>query len=406
MYLTRTIEKNIRKLNGFFPVLLVTGPRQAGKTTVLRACACGGRNYVSLDSMENRLLARRDPALFLQRYRAPLFIDEIQHAPELFPYIKAAVDERKEAGMYWLAGSRQLHLMKNVTESLAGRVGILRLAGLTQAESEGQPDRPPFLPSPERIESRTAHASETDPASLYHRIWKGTYPGMCDAPDETWPLFYDSYVRTYIERDVRDMGVMDELAFFEFMRRLAAGTARFLNYSEISRDLGVSQSTVKSWLSILQASGLIFLLPPYPANANGRRLKTPKIYFYDTGLVCRLLGWNTPLTLERGAMSKEILETYVVSEMAKSFMHHGVRNNMYYYRDRDKCEIDVLIEDNGILYPVGIERKSNPGMSDVKAFDVIGSVLKKKRGHGAVLCMARARLPITEDVDAVPISCV
>ena len=405
MYLTRTLEKSIQKVSDFFPVLLVTGPRQVGKTTILQACGREGRNYISLDTLENRSLAQNDPALFLQRFKAPLLIDEIQYAPQLFPYIKAAVDEKKQSGMYWLTGSQQFHLMKNVSESLAGRVGILHLEGFSQAERDGQPERRLFLPTPKVIEDRAAFAPKTDIEAVFHQIWKGSYPRMHEADDDMWQFFYDAYVQTYIERDIRDLGsVGNELDFLKFMKVLAARTGQLLNYSDIARDVGISAPTVKAWVSLLQTSGLIFILQPYHNNINSRVIKTPKVYFMDTGLVCYLTGWNAPQTLENCAMSGELLETYVISEIVKSWWHNGKQPNIYYYRDKDRREIDVILEENGVLYPIEIKKKSNPNAGDIKAFDAVETVLKQKRGHGAVLCMARTHLPITAEVDAVPIS--
>ncbi|MDO4839968.1 MAG: AAA family ATPase, partial [Desulfovibrionaceae bacterium] len=264
MYITRTLEKTIHKVSSFFPVLLVTGPRQVGKTTMLQACAGTDRNYVSLDNLENRNLAQTDPALFLQHFKAPLLIDEIQYAPQLFPYIKELADRHKQAGMFWLTGSWQFQLMKNVSESLAGRVGILELGGLSQAESDGQPERQPFLPEPDAIALRAASAPRTDVATVFHRIWKGSYPKMHDADDSMWSVFYESYVKTYIERDIRDLrAVSNELTFLKFMKILASRTGQLLNYSDIAGDLDVSAPTVKSWVSLLQASRLIFMLQPY-----------------------------------------------------------------------------------------------------------------------------------------------
>ena len=250
MYITRTLEKSIRKVTNFFPVLLVTGPRQVGKTTVLQACADNSRNYVSLDTLEYRKLAQEDPALFLQRFRPPLLIDEIQYAPQLFPYIKAAVDEEKKPGMYWLTGSQQLHLMKNVSESLAGRVGILRLAGLSLAEMDGYPERPPFLPVPESIEARIPIASRTELIPLFHRIWKGSYPTMRDADDAMWQLFYDGYVQTYIERDIRSLGaVSNELDFMTFMKQ-----ARGVYDYEGKRIVFFSESFAYQWVYMIETS--------------------------------------------------------------------------------------------------------------------------------------------------------
>lgn len=403
MYIKRTIEKSIERANKFFPVVLVTGPRQVGKTTVLQNCEKQPRTYVSLDTLENRELAKNDPTLFLQRYPAPVLIDEIQYAPELFPYIKASVDKEKKSGMYWLTGSQQFHLMKNVSESLAGRVGILQLEGLSQDEKNGHPDVPPFLPTEEYIKTKVQNATETDLLKIYELIWKGSYPKLYPADNDYWAVFYESYMQTYIERDIKALSAVgNELDFVKFMRALAARTGEMLNYSELANDVGVSQPTIKSWLSILQASGLVYILRPYYNNVSNRFIKTPKVYFMDTGLACYLTGWKTPEVLESGAMSGNMFETYVVSEIIKSYWHNGKQPDIYYYRDKDKREIDVLLHENGTLYPVEIKKKSNPDKGDIKAFNVI-EALKQKRGTGAVVCMAQTHLPLTEDVNIIPV---
>lgn len=403
MYIKRTIEKSIERANKFFPVVLVTGPRQVGKTTVLQNCETQPRTYVSLDTLENRELAKNDPTLFLQRYPAPVLIDEIQYAPELFPYIKASVDKEKKSGMYWLTGSQQFHLMKNVSESLAGRVGILQLEGLSQDEKNGHPDVPPFLPTEEYIKTKVHSAAETDLLKIYELIWKGSYPKLYPADSDYWAVFYESYMQTYIERDIKALSAVgNELDFVKFMRALAARTGEMLNYSELAKDIGVSQPTIKSWLSILQASGLIYILRPYYNNVSKRFIKTPKVYFMDTGLACYLTGWKTPEVLESGAMSGNMFETYVVSEIIKSYWHNGKQPDIYYYRDKDKREIDVLLHENGTLYPVEIKKKSNPDKGDIKAFNVIED-LKQKRGSGAVVCMAPTHLPLTDDVNIIPV---
>ena len=403
MYIKRTIEKSIERANKFFPVVLVTGPRQVGKTTVLQNCETQPRTYVSLDTLENRELAKNDPTLFLQRYPAPVLIDEIQYAPELFPYIKASVDKEKKNGMYWLTGSQQFHLMKNVSESLAGRVGILQLEGLSQDEKNGHPDIPPFLPTEEYIKAKVQNAAETDLLKVYELIWKGSYPKLYPADSDYWAVFYESYMQTYIERDIKALSAVgNELDFVKFMRALAARTGEMLNYSELANDVGVSQPTIKSWLSILQASGLVYILRPYYNNVGNRFIKTPKVYFMDTGLACYLTGWKTPEVLESGAMSGNMFETYVVSEIIKSYWHNGKQPDIYYYRDKEKREIDVLLHENGTLYPVEIKKKSNPDKGDIKAFNVI-ETLKQKRGTGAVVCMAQTHLPLTGDVNIIPV---
>lgn len=404
MYIKRTLGKEVLKLSTFFPVIFIGGPRQVGKTTLFENCESVPRTVVSLDTASVRELAKNDPKSFLDRYPAPVLIDEVQYAPELFPYIKAIVDKGKKGGQYWLTGSQHFHLMKNVTESLAGRVGILTLEGLSQDEKNGFPDVPPFLPTPEYLKLKAQTAIKTSLPAIYHLIWKGSYPKLYNAEDAFWSVYYDSYIQTYLERDVRALTVVNnELDFLKFMRVLAARTGQELAYSNIADEVGISVPTVKSWLSILVTSGIIYLLQPYYQNITKRIIKSPKIHFMDMGLVCFLLGWNTPETLEAGAMSGNILESYVVSEIIKSYWHNAKRPNIYYYRDKDKREIDILLEENGFLYPIEIKKKSNPDKGDIKSFKVIESVLKQKRGNGAIICMADTHLPLTEQDNIVPI---
>ncbi|MBE6451494.1 MAG: ATP-binding protein [Alphaproteobacteria bacterium] len=404
MYIKRTLEREIMKLNNFFPVVFIGGPRQVGKTTIFENCSKNSRLIVSLDNPSIRSLAKNDPKSFLERYPAPLLIDEVQYAPELFPYIKDIVDKEKKSGMYWLTGSQQFHLMKNVSESLAGRVGILTLQGLSQDEKNNNADILPFLPTKDYLDIKASVSIPTNLKKIYHLIWKGSYPKLYNADDSLWSVYYDSYVQTYLERDIRSLSaVNNEMSFLKFMRILAARTGQELEYSSIADDVGVSAPTIKAWISILVASGIVFLLQPYYKNITKRIIKAPKIHFMDTGLVCFLTGWNTPETLELGAMNGHILETYVVSEIIKSYWHNGKQPNIYYYRDKDKREIDVLLEENGILYPIEIKKKSNPNKSDIKNFDIIEKVLKQKRGSGAVICMAQTHLPLTQNDNIIPI---
>lgn len=402
-YIHRTIEQSICRVSAFYPVVLITGPRQVGKTTVFKNCEAGKRTYVSLDTLENRELAKNDPALFLQRFPAPVLIDEIQYAPELLPYIKAAVDAKNEPGMYWLTGSQQFHLMKNVSESLAGRVGILRLQGFSQSEKYLESNSLPFLPTPEYLNLRVSTAPKTDLKSVYEMIWKGSYPKLYNAENIYWDIYYESYLQTYIERDIRELSaVNNELDFLKFMRALAARTGQLLNYADLAADVGVSQPTAKAWLSVLNTSGLVYILPPYSTNVTNRIVKTPKVYFMDTGLACYLSGWKTPETLEAGAMNGAFFETYVISEIIKSYWHNGKNPNIYFYRDKDKKEIDVLLEENGILYPIEIKKKANPSLDDVKAFSLL-SKHNFKTGSGAVLCMAATHLPLSENINSIPV---
>lgn len=403
MYIQRTIETAIKRMNASFPVVMITGARQVGKTTVFKCCETE-RHYVSLDTLENRRLAKENPALFLQRFEAPLLIDEIQYAPELLPYIKAIVDEKQEKGLFWITGSQQFHLMKGVSESLAGRVGILNLEGLSLPEIEKQPFYDKFLPTQEWILKRSKTARNIDLKELYQIIWKGSYPALNKGDNVDWEDFYGSYVRTYIERDIRDLTTSgDEMQFFALLTALAARSGQLLNFSDVARDIGKPVATVQRWVSILQTSGLIYLLYPFSRNISNRMTKMPKIYFMNTGLVCYLTKWNTPETLEAGAKSGEILETFVVSEILKSYLHNGRTPNISFYRDKDKKEIDVILEENGLVYPIEIKKKTNPDKGDIKNFNVLEKA-GVKMGNGAVVCLASTHLPITSNVSVIPVS--
>ena len=403
MYIQRTIETAIKRMNASFPVVMITGVRQVGKTTVFKCCE-RERSYVSLDTLENRKTARENPALFLQRFKTPLLIDEIQYAPELLPYIKEIVDKKKEKGSFWITGSQQFHLMKGVCESLAGRVGILNLEGLSLPEINGQPFYDKFLPTPQWIDKRSETAKPLTLTELYQIIWRGSYPALNNDENMDWEDFYGSYVRTYIERDIRDLAdIGDEMQFLKLLTALAARSGQLLNFSDVARDIEKPVSTVQRWVSLLQTSGLVYLLYPFSKNISNRMTKMPKIYFMDTGLVCYLTKWNTPETLEAGAKSGEILETFIVAEILKSYLHNGRTPNISFYRDKDKKEIDVILEENGTVYPVEIKKKTNPDKCDIKNFDI----LKKaglKTGNGAVVCLAPTHLPITSEVNIIPVS--
>jgi len=400
----RSLAFYIKRLSEFFPVLLLTGPRQTGKTTLLEMCAEEGRAYVSLDSIENRELACRDPELFLERYKTPLTIDEIQYAPNLMTYIKIKADTIKKNGMYWLTGSQQFLLMKNISQSLAGRIGIINLQGFSQEEKFNVSFGQPFLPTPDFIKKKSEISPKFDLMEIYKLIWKGSYPKLFLSDDYFWQTFYDSYIQTYIERDVRQIvNIGNTIDFQKFMKVIASRTGNLLNYSDIAKDVGISLSTAKIWTSILEASGIIFLLQPYFNNLTKRVIKTPKVYFFDTGLVCYLTGWKTPETLENGAVSGNILENYAISEIIKSYIHNGEKPSIYFYRDKDQREIDLIIEENGMLYPIEIKKKSNPTVEDIKHFRVIEEVLKQKCGFGGVVCLAQTHLPITDKASAIPV---
>ena len=405
MYRSRTLETFAKTASEQFPVLLVTGARQVGKTTLLQHICRNDRGYVTLDDPLVLSLARQDPALFMQRFPPPVLIDEIQYAPELLPYIKMTVDKDRRPGSFWLTGSQQFHLMQGVSESLAGRVAVVFLLGLSGKERAGGNlmDRP-FLPAPDEVRDRL-DARETLPLKeLYRFIWRGAFPAIALNDHMDRDLFYSSYVQTYLQRDVRDLSrVGDEMAFLRFIRAASARTAQILNLSELARDADIAPNTAKSWLSILQASGIAYLLEPYHTNVTKRLVKTPKLYILDTGLCAYLTEWSSPETLEAGAMSGAILETWILAELLKSYWHNGRRAPFYYYRDKDQKEIDLLIVQDGRVYPVEIKKTASPGKNDVRHFQTLEK-LKLPIGPGGLICLAGQSLPLTPSVQSIPVT--
>ncbi|MDR3164834.1 MAG: ATP-binding protein [Synergistaceae bacterium] len=400
----RTLKKLVLDISESFPVLLVTGPRQVGKTTLLEMCAASPRNYVTLDNIDARALASGDPALFLQTYKPPIFIDEVQYAPNLFPYIKIHADRHKNMGDFWLTGSQKYHLMKNVTESLAGRVAVVDMLGLSSREISGNAENSrPFLPTPEWIEYARTCAVSSRVGDVYERIWLGSFPGFLSDPARLRDIFYNSYARTYIERDVREIAnIGGNIAFYNFLRAAAARTAQLLNYADFSRDVDIDPKTAKSWLSVLCASGLVYLLEPYCNNITKRIIKTPKLYFLDTGLAAFLTGWDSPKSLEAGAMNGAVLETFVFGEILKSYWHNGRQPSVYFYRDADQREVDFLFERDGTLYPAEVKKTATPSLTAAKSFTAIDS-LRKPVGPGAVICLRENDIPLSDKVTAIPI---
>lgn len=402
MYMPRTLDGFLQKASDLFPVLLITGARQVGKTTLLRHAAGQGRHYVTLDDPLLLRLARDEPTLFLQRFPPPVFIDEIQYAPDLLPHIKMAVDSQGKPGLFWLTGSQQFHLMKGVSESLAGRVGTMQLLGLSRRELTGvNVAAAPFLPG--TVNAGVSGAPLSLPG-LYQLIWRGAYPAVALNPAMEKELFYRSYLQTYLQRDVRDLAqVGDEMTFLRFLRAAAARSAQLLNMADLARDADIAPNTAKRWLSILQTSGIVYLLPPWHSNRTSRLVKSPKLYFLDTGLCTYLTEWSSPETLEAGALSGAILETWVVTELLKSYWHNGRHAPFSFYRDKDQIEIDLLIEQDGVLHPIEIKKSANPLPRAVSSF----KTLKKNGasvGQGALICLADRFLPLADGVDIVPVS--
>ncbi|MCG2811131.1 MAG: ATP-binding protein [Candidatus Aminicenantes bacterium] len=407
MYVRRDLERFIKTASEQFPVLLVTGARQVGKTTMLRHLAEAKRSYVTLDDPLILKLARTEPALFIQRFPPPVLIDEIQYAPDILPHIKMEADKSGGRGLYWLTGSQPFHLMKGVSESLAGRIGVVQLMGISQQESLATKKfSDPFLPIPKTIKIRVNDGKSFSLQELYTRIWRGSFPAVVLDERMDRDLFYASYVQTYLQRDIRDLAkVGDEIAFFRFLRATAARTGQLLNLAELARDADVSPNTAKNWLSILMTSGIVYLLEPYHHNVSKRLVKRPKLYFLDTGLCSYLTEWLTPMTLEAGAMSGAILETWIFSEILKGYWHNGRRAPFYYYRDKDQKEIDLIISQDGVIYPLEFKKTALPTQNDVRHFKTL-TRLKTPVGPGGVICLAPAALPLGNSIFIIPVSAI
>ena len=385
-YIQRSLESVVTQVSKEYPVVLVTGPRQVGKTTMLQKLMEGTeRSYVSLDDLNERSLAKTDPEMFLQLHKPPVLIDEVQYAPELFTYIKVHVDKTHTPGEFWLTGSQIFKLMQGVQESLAGRVAVLSMTSLSQAEIDGVTAMP-FTVELDALSARRKGRTPLDTPALFERIFNGSMPAIVSRQNSNRQIFYSSYLSTYVERDVRELSdSIDSLKFLRFMTAVAARCSGMLNISDIAQDADISQAQVKAWLQILETLGIIFYLHPYSNNLLKRLVKTPKLYFYDTGLVSYLTKWSSAEVLETGAMNGAILENFAVSELVKSYLNCGVEPYVYYYRDKDAKEIDIVLEHDGILNPIEIKKTSNPGTELTRVFAVLDRA-SAKRGNGAILC--------------------
>ena len=402
-YIKRDIESKILSLSQEYACILITGPRQVGKTTVLRQLMSSDRNYVTLDDLEERKLAKTDPALFLQMHDLPVFIDEVQYAPELFSYIKIAIDNGAAPGSFWLTGSQAFRMMELAQESLAGRTALLHMPGLSQHEIYGSGASAPFSVGLEALKARKATGAPASLEGIYQRIWNGSLPGYVSGKFTDRNVFYSSYLQTYIDRDVSELvALTDKLLFQDFIRAAACRAGQMLNIHDIAQDVGVSDDTAKRWLQVLAKSDIIFYLRPYSNNLLKRTVKTPKLYFFDTGLVAYLTRYSSPEILQNGAINGAILENYVVSEILKSYQNNAQDCLLWYYRDKSNNEIDMVIESDGQLHPLEIKRSVNPGSELVGAFSILdkGSV---PRGTGAVLCMRPELSAINSQNFIVPI---
>jgi predicted AAA+ superfamily ATPase len=405
LFYKRHAEESIHKLSKMFGAVLVTGARQVGKTTLLKDVAREA-GYVTLDDPLQLGSAAGQSGTFFKDNPPPVFVDEIQYAPNLFPQIKIILDREKKKGQFFLSGSQQFKMMKNVSESLAGRLGILNLPGLSMREIFVVSFNLPFLPTDEYFTQRKKDADKVSYNEVWRTIHRGSMPELCANADYDWQMFYAAYVKTYIERDVRDLTqVGDEIKFLQFMTVAASCTGQLLNVASLARDVGVSQPTAERWLSILVTSNLIYLLAPYHNNITKRTVKTPKLFFLDTGLAAYLTRWNTAEVLKNGAMAGAFFETFVVAEIIRSYSNNGVLElPLYFYRDRDGNEIDLLIEDSGMLYPIEIKKHADPDKSDVAKFYLLDKIPNMKRGPGGVVCLYDNLVTLAGNDRVIPIT--
>ncbi|MDO4987473.1 MAG: ATP-binding protein [Synergistes sp.] len=387
-YIKRDIETAMRAAMEDYPCIIAAGPRQVGKTTLLKNMSEEGRDYVTLDDFGDRALAKNDPALFLSLHKPPVLIDEVQYAPELFPYIKIAADNGAPASSFWLTGSQTFSLMSLAQESLAGRCAVFRIPSLSQHEIYGTGENSPFTLSLDALNERRFRGNTASVSEIFRRIWRGSMPGHISGKFKDRDIFYSSYIQTYIERDVSEaVDIANKFQFTDFIRAAACRTSQMLNIHSIAADVGISDDTAKRWLHVLEKSGVIFYLHPYSANLLKRTVKTPKMYFFDTGLTAYLTKYTSPEILEAGAINGALLENYVVAELRKSWTNAAKDCPIWYYRDKNSREIDIIMEFDGELHPIEIKKTINPDARLIRTFEILDSSVSVPRGTGAVLCM-------------------
>lgn len=402
-YIDRTLERKFLHMSSFFKAVLVTGARQVGKTTMLKHLAEGqSRTYVSLDNAMARTLAQTDPVLFFQTYKPPIIIDEVQKAPQLFEQIKIMCDESEENGLFWLTGSQQFNMMKNVWETLAGRIGILELYSLSKNEIEGiafDGDLDFSLPC---LLERQKQVKKNDIIDVFEHIWRGGMPQVLYADAEQRQEYYNSYVDTYLMRDVAEAGgITDAVRFRKFLNACAALVSEQINYKTLAEAAEIAQPTAKEWVRVLQGLGIIYLLQPFSNNELKRLTKTPKLYFCDTGLCAYLSMWLTRDTLMNGAANGHYFENYVVMELLKNYAYAKSKANLTYYRDSNAKEIDVFVEENNLIHPLEIKKSANPDRREVKKYALVDKT-SLERGCGGILCMCEEVMPIDEKNCFIP----
>ena len=403
-YIKRDIETLIIDVSKSYSAVIITGPRQVGKTTTLRRLLGEGRRFVSLDNKENKHLAQTDPELFLTLNPAPVIIDEVQYAPELFPYIKMEIDNGAPTGSFLMTGSQMYTLMSLAGESLAGRTAILRMSGLSQHEIYGNGECLPFTLSIGALQKRTAFSNPTDVIGQYERIWNGSLPAHISGKHSNRDVFYNSFIDSYIDRDIKDMvDLKDEYLFRDFVRAAACRAGEMLNIHALGSDVGVSDETAKMWLSYMEKSGVIFYLRPFSNNLLQRTIKkTPKLYFFDTGLVAHLTKYSSPEILMNGAINGSILENYVVSEIIKTYTNNGLEYYAHYYRDIDSKEVDMILESDGELHPLEIKKTASPPTELTRTFKVLDKS-SVPRGTGAVICTKKELSALDKATMIVPV---
>lgn len=401
-YIKRDMESLVLSLSEEYSCILISGPRQVGKSTMLQHIMKPDRNVVTLDDLNERSLAKEDPEMFLTMHPAPVLIDEVQYAPELFSYIKMKIDKGAPAGSYWLTGSQAFKLMKLAQESLAGRVALLHLSSISQNEFYGSGENRPFAVSIDEINRRAKERTPADAKGMFERVFKGTMPGFISGKYTNRDVFYSSYLQTYLERDVSEMieGV-DKVRFLDFIRAAACRAGQQLNTHAIAADVGVADDTAARWLEVLEKSDIIFFLRPYSNNLLKRTVKIPKMYFFDTGLVAYLTRYSSPEILENGSINGAILENYIVSEIRKTYLNAGMECYLHYYRDKDTKEIDLIIESDGLLHPLEIKKAATATLSMVSSFDVLTKATIPT-GIGGILCLKENFTALNKDVLVIP----
>ena len=404
-YIPRDMEKVMSELTKEYSCILITGPRQVGKSTMLEHID-NARNKVTLDDLQERNLAKTDPEMFLKLHKTPILIDEVQYAPELFSYIKIAIDNGAEPGSFWLTGSQSYKLMNLTQESLAGRVAILNLTTLSQHELYSNGELLPFTLSLDVLKQKEQLSEKADINNIFERIWQGGLPGIASGKYTNRDIYYSSYLQTYLSRDVKEeIPIKDDLKFIDFIRAVACRVGQELNVHSIATDVEVSDDTAKRWLGMLKKSEVIFYLHPYSNNLLKRVIKTPKLYFFDTGLVCYLTKYSNAEILQNSSINGAILENYIVAEIRKSYFNSGKEVYMYYYRDKDQAEIDLILEYDGKLHPIKIKKSSNPNSAMVKNFEIL-SKSSIPVGQGAIICMKDSISALDSKTLIIPVWCL